>query len=34
MSFEAFFTYIPRLIGFLFTFPLRAFGLDFDWGIR
>ncbi len=27
-------TYFPRLIGFLITFPLRAFGLDFDWGIR
>ena len=27
-------TFLPRLIGFLVTFPLRAFGLDFDWGIR
>ena len=27
-------TFLPRLFGFLVTFPLRAFGLDFDWGIR
>lgn len=27
-------TFFPRLIGFIFTFPLRAFGFDFDWGIR
>jgi len=27
-------TYLPRLIGFLLTFPLRSLGLDFDWGIR
>lgn len=27
-------TFVPRLIGFLVTFPLRAFGLDFDFGIR
>lgn len=34
MSFERFWLYIPRLIGFVLTFPLRAFGVDFDWGIR
>lgn len=34
MSFAEIITYIPRLIGFLLTFPLRALGLDFDWGIR
>ncbi len=34
MSLFAVLTYFPRLIGFLITFPLRAFGLDFDWGIR
>ncbi len=27
-------TYFPRLVLFLVTFPLRAFGVDFDWGIR
>ncbi len=32
--FEAFWTFLPRLIGFLITFPLRFLGLDFDWGIR
>lgn len=34
MSFEEFWTYLPRLFGFILTFPLRAFGLDFDWNIR
>ena len=34
MSFEAWFLYLPRLIGFLITFPLRLLGFDFDWGIR
>lgn len=35
MSFEEIFTYIPRLIGFLLTLPIRwIFGVDFDWGIR
>lgn len=34
MSFLDFLTFIPRLIGFLLTFPLRLFGIDFDWGIR
>ncbi len=35
MSFEEFWTYVPRLIGFLLTLPLRwIFGVDFDWGIR
>lgn len=35
MSFEELFTYIPRLIGFLLTYPIRIiFGVDFDWGIR
>ena len=34
MSFIDVLTFLPRLIGFLLTFPLRAFGLDFDWGIR
>lgn len=33
MSFEEFWTFIPRLIGFLLTYPLRWFGLDFNWGI-
>ncbi len=32
--FEAFWLFIPRLLGFLVTFPLRLFGVDFDWGIR
>ncbi len=32
--FEAIWTFIPRLLGFLITFPLRWIGLDFDWGIR
>lgn len=27
-------TWYPRFLGFLITFPLRWFGLDFDWGIR
>lgn len=27
-------TYLPRLILFLITFPLRWLGADFDWGIR
>ncbi len=27
-------TFLPRLFGFLVTFPLRIFGIDFDWGIR
>lgn len=35
MSFEALWLFLPRLIGFLITFPLRiVFGVDFDWGIR
>lgn len=34
MSFFELLTFFPRLIGFIVTFPLRAFGLDFDWGIR
>lgn len=35
MSFEAFFTFLPRLLGFLLTYPIRViFGIDFDWGIR
>ena len=35
MSFEEFFTYLPRLFGFLVTLPIRwIFGVDFDWGIR
>ena len=34
MSFIELITFFPRLFGFLVTFPLRAFGLDFDWGIR
>jgi hypothetical protein len=35
MALEQFWTFIPRLIGFLLTFPLRVFfGVDFDWGIR
>lgn len=32
--FEAAWLYIPRLLGFLITWPLRLFGIDFDWGIR
>lgn len=32
--FEAVWTFLPRLLGFLITFPLRFFGMDFDWGIR
>ena len=27
-------TFFPRLLGFLVTFPIRIFGVDFDWGIR
>jgi len=27
-------TFPLRLVLFLVTFPLRFFGLDFDWGIR
>jgi hypothetical protein len=35
MSFEEFWTFLPRLIGFFLTYPLRVFfGIDFDWGIR
>jgi hypothetical protein len=34
VMFEAFWLFIPRLLGFLVTFPLRLFGVDFDWGIR
>lgn len=35
MSFEAFWTLLPRLIGFMLTYPIRViFGVDFDWGIR
>ncbi len=35
MSFVALFTYLPRLFGFLLTYPIRViFGVDFDWGIR
>ena len=26
-------TFLPRLIMFLVTYPLRFFGMDFDWGI-
>ena len=33
MDFEAIWLYIPRLIGFIVTFPLRLLGMDFDWGI-
>ena len=33
MSLEEFWLYIPRLIGFLVTYPLRLLGMDFDWGI-
>ena len=33
MSFEQLWTFIPRLIGFLITYPLRFLGIDFDWGI-
>ena len=33
MSFEEIWLTIPRLIGFLLTYPLRFFGIDFDWGI-
>lgn len=32
--FEAAWTYLPRLFGFLLTYPLRWIGFDFDWGIR
>ncbi|GEM_PF-3281013 len=33
--FENFLTFPVRLLGFLFTFPLRVlFDIDFDWGIR
>ena len=34
MSLFELLTFFPRLIGFLVTFPLRLFGLDFDFGIR
>lgn len=34
MGFEALWLFLPRLIGFIVTFPLRLFGIDFDWGIR
>lgn len=35
MSIEELWLYIPRLIGFLVTYPIRViFGIDFDWGIR
>jgi len=34
MDFLDIITFVPRLIGFILTFPLRALGLDFDWGIR
>jgi hypothetical protein len=27
-------TFLPRLLGFLISFPIRIFGVDFDWGIR
>ena len=33
MTFEEAWLFIPRLLGFLFTYPLRVFGYDFDWGI-
>lgn len=32
--FVALLTFVPRLLGFLVTFPLRFFGFDFNWGIR
>lgn len=32
--FERIWLFVPRLIGFLITFPLRFLGMDFDWGIR
>lgn len=32
--FERAWTFLPRLVGFLITLPLRIFfGMDFDWGI-
>lgn len=35
MSFEALWLLIPRLIGFVITYPLRIlFNIDFDWGLR
>jgi hypothetical protein len=35
MSIEEIFTFLPRLFGFLVTYPIRViFGVDFDWGIR
>jgi len=34
MNFEEFWTYLPRLVGFVMTYPIRIiFGVDFDWGI-
>jgi len=33
MNIEEMWLFIPRLIGFLLTWPLRLFGMDFDWGI-
>jgi len=26
-------TFIPRLVLFVITLPLRLFGIDFDWGM-
>lgn len=26
-------TIVPRLFGFVILFPLRIFGLDFNWGL-
>lgn len=31
---ERIWLFLPRLLGFLLTFPLRIFGMDFDWGVR
>jgi len=33
MSIEELFLFLPRLIGYLITFPLRLLGIDFDWGV-
>jgi hypothetical protein len=33
MDFVEILTYLPRLFLFLVTYPLRFFGVDFDWGI-
>ena len=33
MGFEELWTFPARLLGFLLTYGLRFFGLDFDWGI-